>query len=153
MTFGRKPRPLINLDSNPDFKFSGTFREYYELLNERLKYFHGILLNFKSKSVAIINKDREFFQYKARDLLYIIFPLTSQLHTASHKVTIKYVGPVVIYNITDPHSYLLVTLDGKILRGLFEHERLKPTNIRMKQGNVQNLAQLRHIINTGLKVY
>ena len=48
---------------------------------------------------------------------------------------IKYVGPVVIYKIIDPHNYLLMTLDGKILRGLFEHDRLQPANIRTIQGN------------------
>ena len=42
------------------------------------------------------------------------------------KVAIKYIGPVVIYRITDPHNYLIMTLDGKMLTGLFEHERLKP---------------------------
>ena len=47
------------------------------------------------------------------------------MHTASRKVMIKYVGPVVIYKIIDPHSYLLMTLDSRLLRGLFEHERLK----------------------------
>ena len=99
----------------------------------------------------MINKDRAFFQYKSRDLIYIIYPLTSQLHVASRKMAIKYVGPVVIYKIIDPHSYLLMTLDGKVLRGLFEHERLKPTIIRTSQGNVQNLAQLRQIMNTNLK--
>ena len=62
----------------------------------------------------MINKDRGFFQYKSGDLIYIISPLTSQLHTASHKVAIKYIGPVVIYKIIDPHNYLLMTLDGKI---------------------------------------
>ena len=31
-TFGRKPRSLINSDSNPNIKVSGTFREYCELL-------------------------------------------------------------------------------------------------------------------------
>ena len=46
-----------------------------------------------------------------------------------------------------------MTLDGKILRGLFEHERLKPTNIRTCQGNVQNLVQLKQIMNTGLKFH
>ena len=51
--------------------------------------------------------------------MYIISPLTSQLHTASRKVTIKYIGPVVIYKIIDPHNYLMMTLDGKIVRGLF----------------------------------
>ena len=102
-----------NLDSNPNIKVSGTFREYYELLNKRLKYLQNILFNFKSKRLAMINKDRAFFQYKSRDLVYIISPLTSQLHTASWKVTIKYMGPVVIYKIIDPHNYLLMTLDGK----------------------------------------
>ena len=153
LTFGRKPRPLINLDSDADIKVSGTFREYYEQLNKRLKYLYEILLNFKSKRLSMINKDRAFFQYKSEDLVNIISPLTSQLCTASNKVTIKYVGPVVIYKIIDPHNYLLMILDGKILRGLFEHERLKPVNIRTSQGNVQNLVQLRQVMNTGLKFY
>ena len=151
LTFGRKARLFLNLNSNPDIKVSGTFKEYYELLNKRLKYLHGILLNFKSKRLAMRNKDRAFFQYKSG--VYIISPLTSQLCTALCKITIKYVGPVVIYKIIDPHNYLLMTLDDKILRGLFKCERIKPVNIRMSQGNVQNLAQLRQIVNVGLRFY
>ena len=73
--------------------------------------------------------------------------------TASCKVTIEYVAPVVIYRIIVPHNYLLMTLDGKILRGLFEHKRLKPVNIRMSQGNIQNLAQLKQIMNAGFKFH
>ena len=84
----------------------------------------------------MINKDRAFSQYNRKDLVYIISPLTSHLHTASRKITIKYVGPVVIYNIIDLHNYLLMMLDGRRLRGLFEHERLKPANIRTSQENV-----------------
>ena len=45
------------------------------------------------------NKNRSFFQYNSGDLVYIISPLTSQLCTASRKVTIQCVGLVVIYNI------------------------------------------------------
>ena len=85
LTFGRKLRPLINLDSNPDIKVSGTFREYYELLNQRIMYLQNILFNFKSKRLAMINKDGAFFQYKSRDLVYIISPLTSQQHVAHGK--------------------------------------------------------------------
>ena len=85
LIFGRKPRPLLNLDSNHNIKVSGTFKEYYELLHKRLKYLHDILLNFKSKTLTMINKDRAFFQYKGQDLVDIIFPLTSQLCTASCK--------------------------------------------------------------------
>ena len=63
-----------------------------------------------------------------------------------------YVGPVVIYKIIDPHNYLLMTLDGVMLRGIFEHKRLKPAIIRTSQGNVQNLAELKQIMNTELKL-
>ena len=99
----------------------------------------------------MINKDRTFFQCNSGDLVYMISLLTSQLHTASRKVMIKYIGPLVIYKIIDLHNYLLMSLDGKILRGLFEHERLKPANIRTNQGNVQNLAQLKQVMNTEFK--
>ena len=112
----------------------------------------NLLLNFKSKRLAMINKDREFFQYNSGDLVYIITLLTSQLHTASQMITIKYVDPVLIYKIIDPHNYPLVTLDGRILRGLFEQKRLKPANIRTSQGNIHNLAQLKQIMNTGFKI-
>ena len=64
----------------------------------------------------------------------------------------KYVGPVVIYKIIDPHNYLLMTLDGVMLRGIFEHERLKPAVIMTNQGNVQNLAELKQIMNMELKL-
>ena len=99
----------------------------------------------------MINKDRENFQYKEGDLVYIISPLTSQLRTASQKIAIKYVGPVVVYKIIDPYNYLIMTLDGKLLRGIFEHERLKPAIIRTNQGNVQILTDLKQIMNTTLK--
>ena len=117
LILGRKTRSLLNLESTPDIKVLGSFKEYYDLLNKRLKDLHNLLLNFKSKRLAMINKERTFFQYNSGDLVYIVSPLTSQLCTASRKVTTKYVGPVVIYKIIDPHNYLLMTLVGKILRG------------------------------------
>ena len=134
----------------PDIKVTGTFKEYYELLNKRLKYLHDILQNFKLKRLAMINKNREFFQYNSGDLVYTISPLTSQLQMASRKIMIKYVGPIVVYKIIDLHNYLLMTLDGRILWGLFEHKRLKPAILRTSEGNVNNLAKLKQIINAGL---
>ena len=96
--------------------------------------------DFKSKRLAMINKDWAFFQYNSGDLIYIILPLASQLHTALRKLMIKYVGPVLIYKIIDPHNYLLMTLDHKILRGLFEHERLKRAMLRTSEGKIGNLS-------------
>ena len=102
------------------------------------------------KRLVLLNKDRDDFQYNSGDLVYIILPLTSQLRTASRKVSIKYVGPLAVYKIVDPHNYLLMTLDGKLLRGLFEHEKLKPAVIRMNQGNVMNLSKLKQVMSSRL---
>ena len=87
----------------------------------------------------MINKDRSYFQYNNGNLVYIISLLTSKLRTSSRKVYIKYIGPLHIYKIIDPHNYFLMMLDSKILRGLFEHKRLKPAIIRTSQGYIHNL--------------
>ena len=36
LVFGRKPKLLLNLETMPDIKVSGTYRDYYNLLNKRL---------------------------------------------------------------------------------------------------------------------
>ena len=152
LTFGRKSKLLLNTETNPDIRFSTNFKEYYELLNKRMKYLQDILFNFKLQRLAMINQNRENFKYRGGDLVYIISPLTSQLRNNSQKI-VKYVGPVVVYKIIDPHNYLLMTLDGIMLRGIFEHERLKPTIIRTNQSNVQNLAELKQIMDMELKLH
>ena len=115
LMFGRKPEILIDIETDPDIKISENFTEYYKLLVKEMKYLQDILQQFKSKHLAMINKNHEDFQYTSGDLVYIISPLTSQLRTSSRKVTIKYVGPLVIYKIVGPHNYLLMMLGGKIL--------------------------------------
>ena len=150
LVFGRKSKLLSDLETNPDIKVSGTFKDYYTLLNMRLQYLHKLLQDFRSKTLVMINKDRNFFQYNSGDLVYIISPLTSQLITSSRKVAIKYTVPLVVCKIIDPHKYLLMTLYCKILRGLFKHERVKPAIIRTSLGNVCNLPQLKQVLNIGM---
>ena len=137
--FSRKAKLLLDVETTPDIKLLGTFKDYYTLLSKRLIYLHMLLQDFRSKRLAMINEDRNFFQYNNGDLVYLISPLTSQLQTSFRKVVIKYVGPLVIYKIIDLHNYLLMILDGKFLRGLFEHKRLKSAVISTSQGNVCNL--------------
>ena len=45
-----------------------------------------------------------------------------------------------------------MTLDGKLLQGLYEHERIKPAVIRTSKGNITNLAQLKQIMSMGMIV-
>ena len=152
LVFGRKPKLLLDLETDPDIKVLVTYREYVIQLGKRLQYLHKLLQDFWMKRQALINKDGDNFQYNSGDLVYIISPLTSQLQTASRKVSIKYVGPLAVYKIVDLHNYLLIMQDGKLLRGLFEHERLKPAVIRTNQGNVTNLAKLKQVMSSGLLV-
>ena len=65
---------------------------------------------------------------------------------------VKYVGPLVVYKIIDLHNYLLMMLDGKLLRGVFEHERIKPAIIRTSEDNVTNLAHVKQVMSIGIMV-
>ena len=78
LVFSRKAK-ILNLETMPDIKVSGTFKDYYNLLNKRLQYLHKALQDFKSKRLVMTNKDKSFFQYSSGDLVYKISPLTSQL--------------------------------------------------------------------------
>ena len=61
LVFGRKPKLLLNLETNPDIKVSATVKDYYALLNNRLQYLNKLWQDFRSKRLAMINKDRNFF--------------------------------------------------------------------------------------------
>ena len=47
LTFGRKPKLLLNTEANSDIKISRNFKEYYDLLNKRIRYLQDLLFNFK----------------------------------------------------------------------------------------------------------
>ena len=49
IVFGRKPKLLLDLETDPDIKVSGTYKDYYTLLNKRLQYLHNQLQDFKLK--------------------------------------------------------------------------------------------------------
>ena len=116
LVFGRKPKLLLDLETDPDVKISGTYRVYFLQLRKRLEYLHKLLQDFWMKRLALINKDREDFQYNSGDLVYIILPLTSQLRTALRKVSIKYVGPLVVYKIVDLHNLFVDHFRWKIIK-------------------------------------
>ena len=93
LIFRRRPKIRLNLETDPDVKLSGAYKDYYTLLTKRLHYLQNMLQNFKMKCLALINKGREYFQYNSADLVYLISPPTTHLRTSSRKVAIKYIGP------------------------------------------------------------
>ena len=61
LVFSRKPKVLLDLETDPDIKVSGTFKDYYMHLNKKLKYLQDMLQQFKSNHLAMINKNCEIF--------------------------------------------------------------------------------------------
>ena len=49
LMFGRNPKLLVNIETNPDIKISGMFKDYHTLLTKRLDYLQKTLQNFKMK--------------------------------------------------------------------------------------------------------
>ena len=47
LVFGRKPKLLINIETNPDIKIAGTFKDYHTLLTQRLDYLQKMLQTSK----------------------------------------------------------------------------------------------------------
>ena len=57
LVFGRKPKLLLDPETDLDTKISGSYKDYYILLNKRLCYLHEILQLFKSKRLVMMNED------------------------------------------------------------------------------------------------
>ena len=49
LVFGRKPKLLLDLETDPDIKVSATYKEYYERLEKRIKYLPKVLQDFKTR--------------------------------------------------------------------------------------------------------
>ena len=43
LVFRRKPKLLLDLETDPDIKIAGTYKEYYNQLSKRLQYLHKLL--------------------------------------------------------------------------------------------------------------
>ena len=54
------PKLLSDLETTPDIKVLGMLKDYYTLLNKRLQYLHKLLQDFRSKRLAMINKNKRF---------------------------------------------------------------------------------------------
>ena len=71
----------IELERDLNVKLRGMYKEYYEPLSKWLGYLQRLLVDFKMMKHSVLNKKREFFSYKSRDLVYIISAFTIQLRT------------------------------------------------------------------------
>ena len=55
LVFRRKPKFLLDVETDPDIKVAGTFKEYYILLGKRLQCLHKVLQEARTKRIALMN--------------------------------------------------------------------------------------------------
>ena len=61
LMFGRKPKLLIYIETNPDIKISGMFKDYHTLLTKRLDYLQKTLQNFKNEAIGTFKQGQGVF--------------------------------------------------------------------------------------------
>ena len=131
---------------------SGTFRDYYKKLKKNLQYMGERLQKLRSQRLDLLNKDREYQAFEVGQIVYIYQARGSVIETGSRKIKCNYVGPLIIFKAVRPNQFLLMSLDGLIYPHLIEQMRLKPGTIWTTKGNVNNLADLRKALSTGLSI-
>ena len=76
----------------------------------------------------------------------------SIVETGSRKIKCNYIGPLTIFKAVGPNQFLLMSLDGLIYPHLIEQLCLKAGTIWITKGNVNNIADLRKALSTGLSI-
>ena len=109
------------------------------------------LQKFRSQRLDLLNKDREY-QALVGQIVYMFQARGSVIETGSRKIRCNYIGPLVIFKAVDPNQFLLMSLDGLIYPHLIEQSRLKAGSMWTTKGNVNNLADLRKALSTGLSI-
>jgi hypothetical protein len=152
LVYGRQLKIMPHLEITPEAPVSGTFKEYHESLQKKLKYLRDHLQQFKDKRLELANKNKIPQSYNVGQLVYLYSPRGALLQTGTRKIACHFVGPLVIYKAISPNQFLLMSLDGIVYPHLIEETRIKPGNIRTTQGNVSTLADLKQVIRTGFKI-
>ena len=152
LVFGHKMTLLHELEIKVDTIVSGTFKDYYEKLKKNLQYMGERLQKFRSQRLDLLNKDREYQAFEVGQIVYMFQARDSVVETGSRKIRCNYIGPLVIFKAVGLNQFLPMSLDGLVYPHLIEQSRLKAGPIWTTKGNVNNLADLRKALSTGLSI-
>ena len=100
----------------------------------------------------MLNKDREYQAFEVGQIVYVYPARGSIVETGRRKIKCNYIGPLIIFKAVGPNQFLLISVDGLIYPHLIEQTRLKAGTIWTTKGNVNNLADLRKSLSTGLSI-
>ena len=152
LVFGHKMTLSHELETKADTVISGTFKDYYEKLKKNLQYMGERWQRFRSQRLDLLNKDREYQAFEGGQIVYMYQARGSIVETGSRKIICNYVQPLIISKAVGPNEFLLMSPDGLIYPHLIEQSHLKAGTIWTTKGNVNNLADQRKALSTGLSI-
>ncbi len=148
----RPPPNLCNLDFQPLSDVKNSYRDYVEFMKQRLQFVGKTSLHIQERL-----QQRQAEEQKARVarpsqfreglIVYLFAPSASSVHTNSLKFKSTYLGPLVVHTMLSNDKAILCDITGRILRGIYHVNRLKPAFIRTSTGSVGNMAELRKEYN------
>ena len=150
LVFGRKPNVLPLTEAMPEAPVTGSFREYYSKLREKLEYMRRHLVQFRDKRINMLNRNRDHQGFFLGQIVYAYLPSGAVVQTGSQKVRVCWVGPLMIMESLSPCQFRLMTVNGEPFRGIYEETRLKAGWLKTSQGPVNNLADYKRILRSNL---
>ena len=138
LVFGRKPNVLPLTEAMPNAPVTGSFRDYYKQLRDKLEYMRRHLVSFRDNRWEHMNKNRQHHGFFIGQIVYVLLPAGGK--GQSQKVKVSCVGPLVVMNSLSPTLFELMTLDKKKFRGAYEETMLRPGWIKTPEGPVNNYS-------------
>ncbi len=146
LVLGHKMRLVPQLEISPTIPLAGTFLQYFQKLQKKVKYLRERLHKFRDIRHELQNADKPMHSFSAGQIVYMYHPGGAALQTGTRKIQGKFVGSLCIYKCISPTQFILISLDGKIFPTLVEESRLKEGSIYTSNGLVRTLAELRQAL-------
>ena len=150
LVFLKKPPDLLNLYFQPLQTVAKDFREYCVKMRARLEEVSTVVMEMKAlqqqRQAELAAQQPEPLQtFQEDQLVYLLAPSASSLHTNTIKCKADFVGPLVISKVLDSTHYVLSDLQGRNLIGVYHINRLKPAKVRTPSGIVSTYSQLHDV--------
>lgn len=152
LVFLREPRDLSGLNIKPVAGLCSSHEQYVEHMKEKFQSVSKMMLSLqkdkqRTQNEKISQKLSSCPVYEKGQLVMLHKPTSSSLTPNSKKFTASYIGPLVVNSVLDRTHYVLEDLEGRVLREIFNYNRLKPAFMRATDNhNVSNLQQLRKVL-------
>ena len=129
LVFLRDPPDLTSLSFPKIDAIPAKHREYYNLLLARAQLVGNMLLEWRTKqALEYENRAKKFWNkeiFQDNQMVYLLAPHASVLHTNTTKFKQDFIGPLFIDTTLDKTHYRLKDMTGLLLDGTYHVNHIK----------------------------